>query len=129
MNRVLAATLLVSSLSLPAAAFASQPVDDATAPTPLRVSTGVSAPVLLDNPSITLSEGVSSESLPSGAQVDLSFTVNEKGEPTHVRVIKSFDPFWDARVVEMVSRFHYKPGELGNQPVAVPVALTVKIAR
>ena len=46
MRRILATSLLLPSLILPAVAIASTPVDDATAPTPIRVSTGVIFPNL-----------------------------------------------------------------------------------
>jgi hypothetical protein len=85
MHRLLAASLLLSSLFLPAAAKASTPVDDATAPTPVRVSTGVTLPVLLGSPELSLPQGLAFDLIPSDAQVELSFTVDEKGLPRTLR--------------------------------------------
>ena len=128
MRRILASTILVSSLILPAAAFASTPVDDATAPTPIRVSTGVTEPVLVDSASLTLPAGYTVNDLPENAEVGLSLTIDEKGVPQNIQVTKSFTTFWDARVVEAVKQFRFKPGKVDNQPTAVDLNLTVNIA-
>ncbi len=129
MRRILAASLMLSSLFIPAAAKASTPVDDASAPTPVRVSTGVTAPVLLSSPMLSLPVGYSFDLIPEDAKVQLSLTVDEKGEPQNIRVVKSFSPFIDARVVETVSQFHFRPGTVDNQPTAVDLNLTVNVAR
>ena len=129
MRRILAASLMLSSLFLPAAAKARTPVDDASAPTPVRVSTGVTAPVLLSSPMLSLPVGYSFDLIPEDAKVQLSLTVDEKGEPQNIRVVKSFSPFIDARVVETVSQFHFRPGTVDNQPTTVDLNLTVNVAR
>ena len=129
MRRILAASLLLPSLFLPAVAKASTPVDDATAPTPVRISTGVIAPVLLSSPVLSLPNGFSFDLIPADAQVQLSLTVNAKGEPENIQVVKSVSPFIDARVVETVSNFHFRPGTIDNQPTAVDLNLTVSVAR
>ena len=129
MRRILVASLLLPSLFLPAAAKASTPVDDATAPTPVRISTGVIAPVLLSSPVLSLPNGFSFDLIPADAQVQLSLTVNAKGEPENIQVVKSVSPFIDARVVETVSNFHFRPGTIDNQPTAVDLNLTVNVAR
>jgi TonB family protein len=129
MRYILAASLLLSSLTFPAAVKASTPVDDATAPTPVRVSTGVTEPVLIDSASLMLPEGYSIDSIPNDAQVGLSLTIDEKGQPTDIQVIKSYSPFWDARVIETVRQFRYKPATVSKQPVPVDMDLTVNIAR
>ena len=129
MRRILAASLLLPSLFLPAVAKASTPVDDATAPTPVRISTGVNAPVLIGSPVLSLPMGFSFDLVPSDAQVQLSLTVNAKGVPENIQVVKSFSPFVDARVLETVSQFHFHPGTVDNQPTAVDLNLTVNVTR
>lgn len=129
MRRILVASLLLPSLFLPAAAKASTPVDDASAPTPVRISTGVIAPVLLDSPKLSLPDGYSLDMIPADAQVQLSLTVNEKGEPENIHVVKSFSPFIDARVVDTVSQLHFRPGTVDNQPTSVDLNLTVNVSR
>jgi len=129
MRRILAASLMLSSLFLPAAVKASTPVDDATAPTPVRVSTGVTAPILLGSPVLSLPQGLAFDLVPSDAQVELSLTVNAKGEPENIQVVKSFSPFVDARVVDAVSQFHFRPATVDNQPTAIDLNLIVNVAR
>ena len=129
MRRILAASLMLSSLFFPAVAKASTPVDDSSAPTPIRVSTGVTAPVLLGSPVLYLPQGLMFDMIPADAQVELSLTVNAKGEPENIQVVKSFSPFIDARVVETVSQLHFRPGTIDNQPVAIDLNLTVNVAR
>jgi len=129
MRRILVSSLLLSSLILPAAAFASTPVDDATAPTPIRVSTGVTQPVLVNSAYLEIPDGYSIDAIPSGAQVSLSLPINEKGQPENIQVTKSFNKFWDARVIETVREFHFKPGTVDNQPTPVDMNLVVNISK
>jgi len=129
MRRVLATSLLLSSLALPAAAIASTPVDDATAPTPTRVSTGVVAPSVLTSSNLSLPPGFNVSDIPAQAQVGLLLTIDENGRPQNIRVVRSLSPFWDARVIETVRKFHYRAGTVDSQPVPVDLDLTVNIAR
>jgi len=129
MRRILAISLLLPSLFFPAVANASNPLDDASAPTPARVSTGVVAPVILDAVNLSLPTGFNQEFVPSDAQVSLALIVDEKGQPQDIHVVKSYNPFWDARVIDAVRQFRFKPGTVSNQPVPVDVNLTVNIAR
>ena len=129
MRRILVSSLLLSSLTLPAAGFASTPVDDATAPTPIRVSSGVTQPVLVNSAYLEIPDGYSIDAIPSGAQVSLSLTINEKGQPENIQVTKSYNSFWDARVIETVREFHFKPGTVDNQPTPVDMNLVVNITK
>jgi TonB family protein len=128
MRRILATSTLLSSLILPAAAFASTPVDDATAPTPIRVSSGVTQPVLLNSAYLDIPSGYSIDAIPADAQVGLALTINEKGEPENIQVTKSYGKFWDARVVSTVRQFKFKPATVDNEPVPVDMNLTINIA-
>lgn len=130
MRRILATSILLPSLFLPAAAKASTPVNDAPAPTPTRVSTGVIDPVILNSTvSLSLPAGFTSGEIPSNAQVGLSLTVDQHGNPQGIHVVKSLGPFWDARVVEAVSHLHFRPGTIDSQPIPIDMNLTVNIAR
>ena len=129
MRRILAASLLLPSLFFPAAAKASTPVDDATAPTPVRVSTGVTAPVLRGSPVLILPQDLSFGLFPASAQVELSLTVNENGLPQNVKVVKSFSPIIDAHMIDTVSQMHFRPATIDNHPTAVDLDLTVNVAR
>jgi TonB family protein len=128
MRHILATSLLLPSLLLPAAVKASTPVDDTSAPTPkVRVSTGVTAPEL-DTNHLSIPINADRDQIPGDAEVGLSLTVDENGNPQNVKVVRSLDPLWDARVVEAVSRAHFKPGTIDSQPTPVDLNLTVNIA-
>jgi TonB family protein len=130
MRRILATSLMLPSLLIPAVAIASQPVDDATASTPrVRVSTGVIGPELLDSANITIPAGYGDQAVPGDGQVALSLTIDEKGHPENIQVTKSLNPLWDARVVDAVRQFRYRPGTVSNSPIPVDMNLTINIVR
>lgn len=128
MRHILASTLLLSSILLPAAAHARTTADDASAPTPgLRVSTGLIAPVLVDAISIELPDGLPKTFIPSNSAVGLSFTVDATGHAENVKVVKSSNPYWDARVVAAIQKSQFHPGKLDNQAIPVEMNLTVSL--
>jgi TonB family protein len=129
MRRILTAGLLLSSLILPAAANASTPTDDATVSTPVRKSTGVTTPVLLDSPVLSLPQDLSMNLMPANAQVELSLTVDEKGLPQNVKVVKSFNPFVDASVIDTVNQMRFRPGTLDNRPTPIDLNLIINVTR
>jgi TonB family protein len=128
MRRMLASTLMLSSILIPAAANASTSPDDASAPTPnLRVSTGVIAPTLAQSIAIEIPDTLPKEFVPMNSQVGLSFTVDSSGRPQNVKVVKSLNPFWDARVVDAIQKTHFRPGTLDEQAIPVDMHVTVNI--
>ena len=130
MRQTLASTLLLSSILFPAAANASTSIDDASAPTPgLRVSTGVIAPVLTDTLAIQLPDGLPQSFIPVSSEVGLAFTVDSNGQPENIKVVKSTNPYWDARVVDAVQKAHFRPGTLDNQPIPVDMNVTVSLGK
>src|SRR5580692_6297359 len=116
MRHIIASTVVLSSLLLPAAAFASKPTDEplATTATP-RVTTGVIGPFLQNSLTLTAPEGLPASSIPADAQVGVSFVVDEKGVPENIQVTKSINPSWDSQVVEAVSKLHYRPARIDDQ--------------
>jgi TonB family protein len=130
MRRILATSLLFPSLFFPAAVKASTPVDDASAPTPkVRVSTGVIAPQLLGSGHLTIPTSATDAPLYGDVEVGLNLTVDEKGNPQNVKVVKSLDAVWDQRVVDAVRNAHFKPGTIDAEPIPVDLNLTVEITR
>jgi TonB family protein len=128
MRHLLTSTLVLSSVLFPAVAFASSSTDDATAPAPVRISTGVTAPVLAKNINIQIPDGVSKSFLSPEAAVELSLTVDANGQPQNVKVVKPANPYWDARVVDAVQKSHFRPGTVSNTPIPVEMDLTVTVA-
>jgi TonB family protein len=130
MRSMLASTLMLSSLLIPAVANASSSSDDVTAPTQaLRVSTGVSAPVLTSPIGIELPDGLAGAFLPANKQVDLSLTIDQNGHASDVKVVKAGNPYVDALVVEAVEKSHFKPAKLDNQAIPVSMNLTLELAK
>jgi TonB family protein len=127
MRRILAASILVSPLFLTAAALASQPVTDATAPTPARaLSTGVVPAHVVYSRDIDLSPAAA-QTLPTNAEVVLTLNVDEKGQPQNIQVVKSPSHYLDGPVAAAVRQYRFRAATLDNQPVATPVTLTVVV--
>jgi TonB family protein len=130
MRHIIASTIVLSSLLLPAAAFASKPADEPAATTAVpRVSTGVIGPVLENSLTLFAPEGLPASAIPADAQVGLSFVVDEKGVPENIQVTKSINATWDTQVVEAVSKLHYRPARIDDQKIPVDMNLTVFITR
>jgi len=130
MRHILASTVVLSSLLIPAAAFASQPTDDPAAPTaPRRVSTGVIGPYLVNSLTLIPPSDISAFSLPADAQVGVSFVVDEEGVPENIQVTKSLNPIWDSQVVEAVSKLHYRPASIDDEKIPVDMNMTVVITK
>ena len=130
MRHILASSIMLSSMLIPTVAHASSSTDDATVSTPaFRVSTGVTAPSLIGNLAVGFPDGLPQFFATMDGQVALSLTVDETGQPRNVKVVKSSNPYWDARVVDAVQKSHFKPGKVDNTPIPVDMNLTVNIAR
>jgi protein TonB len=127
MRRILAASVLLSPLFISAAAFASQPVTDATASTTARpLSTGVKPAHALSSPNIDLSPTVV-ENLPYNAEVVLKLNVDENGQAQDVQVVKSPSHNLDEPVAAAIRQTRFRPAMLDNQPVATDMTLTVVV--
>jgi TonB family protein len=126
MRRILLSTLLLSPLCT-AAAFAGQPANDATASTPNRISTGVTAPRLMDADNLVIPADTFDTVLPHEVQVGLDLNVDQAGHAQNVQVVKPFNPDVDERVVAAVQKFHFQPASLDHQNIPVEVKLTVLV--
>ncbi|MGC1462597.1 MAG: TonB family protein [Terracidiphilus sp.] len=130
MRHIVASTIMLSSMLFPVVASASSSADDAAASTPnLRVSTGVTVPSLIGSVSIQMPNGLSPHFLPMDTQVGLSLTVDSDGQPENVKVVKSSNPFWDARVVDAIQKSHFRPGTVDNTPTPIELNLLVNVAQ
>jgi len=130
MRIALTASLMLASLLAPAAAFAStSAADSSDSATPVRVSTGVVAPELLNSITLQVPSEVAWQTLPTEAKVGLAFTVDANGQPKNIQVTKSVNAFWDARVIEALEKAQYRPATVSKTPVPMNVNLLVNIAR
>ena len=130
MRRILAASLLLSPLFLPAAAVASQPVkDDASATTQVRpISTGVTEPSLIHTTDIIVSPDLAIPFFDE-SKVVLKLNVDEQGKPADIQVIQSFNPTLNADVIDAVRQFRWRPAKLDNQAVSTALTLNVLVKR
>src|ERR1039458_15769 len=122
MRHMLASTLMLSSILFPVAANATSSHDDVAASTPnLRVSTGVTAPVLTQPLSIELPDGLAKTFVSTDTQVGLSLTVDSNGRAQDIKVVKPSNPYWDARVVDAIHRSHVGPGKAEKTTTTIDV--------
>jgi len=130
MRHIIATSVVLSSLLLPAAAFATKPNDEPAASTAMpRVSTGVIGPFLVNSLTLTAPDGYAASSIPADTRVGVSFVVDEKGVPENIQITKSINPTWDSQVVDAVSKLHYRPARIDDQKIPVDVNMTVVITQ
>jgi TonB family protein len=98
--------------------------DHSAAATPLRVTTGVTAPKLISTAEIFSTDEWYSHSAFS-KKVVVEMLVDEKGVPSDLKVVNSIGTEMDKNVLAAVGRYRFKPGTLDNKPVAVPLKLEI----
>ncbi len=126
MRSTFVAGLLLTSLLGSASAFAAQPVTNTA---DARVSTGVTAPEILDRSILRVPADALAVTAPGESELVLSLYVDAKGNAESVRVLKSVNPTVDAYVVNEVLQAHFRPAMLNNQPITSPLNLKVVVQR
>ena len=114
-------TLESSNIQPAALARISSP-EHAAAPTAIRVSTGVIAPVLVHTVDVDrdhILAGTTSED----RVVSVGMTVDASGKPTDLKVIEPADMFTDQAILSAASQYRFKPATLNG--IAVPMEMTV----
>lgn len=141
MRRIIVASFLLSSALLVAqsvakaqsaslvarneATNASGATDVSTSTQPRRISTGVTGPKLLSEPTVNvITADFPTEDLASQHMV-VSFRVDEKGTPVNVRLLKSVNQTVDNKVLEAVRQYRFAPATLDEQAVPMDVNLVV----
>ena len=118
--------VLQSSNTQPAAFAAVNSDSDIAAPTPIRISTGVTPPTLIRSVNVDTNHILQ---VPAGEpqNVTVDMVVDANGKPSNVKVVKSADIFTDKGVVTAVNQFRYKPATLNGSPVPMAVTLQFTI--
>ena len=124
MRRILVATLL-SSFALTAAAATPNPAHDAAVDSARPVSTGVTGPQLYYSTRINIPADQIPTTLP--AKVGLKVSLDATGSPTNIQIVQPLTDAVDARVVEAVRQFRWRPAVLDNQTIPVDMNLTVQL--
>jgi TonB family protein len=119
-------TPVLQSANVQPAMFAATTGAAAAAATPVRVSTGVVAPILVHQVQLTANPAVP-EGYTRNRVVDLSLVVDATGKPTEIKVVKSAGAITDDEVVNAISEYRYKPATLNGQAIPVDVNLSVTI--
>jgi TonB family protein len=113
-----------------AAAMASpataQPATDADTTTHARrISTGVTWPKLISEPTLAVSAADFPTQDLAAQHMVVSFRVDESGAPQNVHLVKSVSQTVDARVLTAVRQYRFVPGTLDDQNVPVDVNLVI----
>jgi TonB family protein len=102
------------------------PATAKTSATPRRISTGVVAPTLLAPIQVQVAPETYALLSSHGEKgVKVSMIVDETGVPSHIKIAQPADPYLDEAVFEAVAHSRFKPGTISDQPMPIPVDLTI----
>lgn len=113
---------LESSNVQPAALAGIKTADHSVTPTAIRVSSGVTAPVLVHTVEVNR-EHIFENTATEGRVVRVAMTIDASGKPTDLKVVESSDRFMDHAILEAASQYRFKPATLNG--AAVPMEMTV----
>jgi protein TonB len=86
-----------------------------------KVGGSVSQPQLIFKPEVEYSE--EARILKNSGDCLLELVVDEHGMPLQVHVVRGIEPGLDAKLIQAVQRYRYKPAMDNGEPVAVPITL------
>jgi TonB family protein len=116
-------TPTLESSNVQPAAFAGIKTSDHSAiPTVVRVSSGITAPVLVHTVDVDREHVLQNASLEDRV-VRVGMTIDASGTPTDLKVLQSTDKFTDQAILEAAKQYRYKPATLNGS--AVPMEMTV----
>ena len=113
---------LESSNVQPAALAGIKSADHSATPTVVRVSSGVTTPVLVHSVDVDR-EHILAADISEERVVRVAMTIDASGKPTDLKVIQSSDKFTDEAILAAASQYRYKPATLNGS--AVPIEMTV----
>jgi TonB family protein len=99
----------------------------ASTTTPVRISTGVTAPKLIHTVDVESTTDLAAQSVARDKTVVVAMTVDTTGNPSDLKIVKSQSPAMDKNVLAAVSQYRFKPGTLDGAPAAIPVNLEVTL--
>jgi TonB family protein len=88
-----------------------------------RVGNGVTAPMPLNSVEARYTEEARKKKIQGACWISL--IVDANGKPTNPRVVRSLDPGLDARALEAVAKYKFRPAMKGRTPV--PVLITIEV--
>ena len=99
----------------------------ASTTTPIRISTGVTAPKLIHTVDVEATSDYDAQSFIKDKTVVVAMTVDASGKPSDLKIVESVSPKMDKNVLTAVSQYRFKPGTLDGAPTAIPVNLEVTL--
>ena len=112
---------LESSNVQPAAFAGLKTSDHVASPTVVRVSSGITAPVLVYSVDVDREHIVLNGS--ADRVVRVGMTIDATGKPTDLKILQSTDKLTDQAILTAASQYRYKPATLNG--TAVPMEMTV----
>jgi TonB family protein len=128
MRHTFIASFLLASILPTGIAAVSQPKADSSAQE-LRISTGVTAPQLLQSSDLHISSSGLELGYPNNAKVVIFLNIDAQGNVQHVHIVNSTYPVLNANVLDAASKFHFHPAMLDGKAIASHVELNVNIVR
>jgi TonB family protein len=105
----------------PAAFAGIKTSENGAAPTAVRISSGITAPVLVYSVDVDRDHILQNAS--EDRVVRVGMTIDATGKPTDLKVLQSTDKFTDQAILTAASQYRYKPATLNG--TAVPMEMTV----
>jgi TonB family protein len=94
---------------------------------PIRISSGVTYPKLVDTSAIVENADWHWSPNETERTAVVKMIVDANGTPTNLQVVKGLNPAMDADLVAAVSHYRFQPGTLNHKPFPIEVDLTVTI--
>jgi TonB family protein len=113
---------LESSNVQPAAFAGIKTSDHSATPTVVRISSGITAPVLVYTVDVDRDHVLQNPTLEDRV-VRVKMTIDASGTPTDLKVLQSTDEFTDQAILDAAKQYRYKPATLNGS--AVPMEMTV----
>jgi hypothetical protein len=95
--------------------------------TPIRISTGVTAPKLVHTINVESASDYVRNPIVADRKVVVAMTVDATGKPFDLKLLQSLGPAMDKNILTAVSQYRFKPGTLDGAPTAIPVNLEVTL--
>ena len=95
--------------------------------TPIRISTGVTAPKLIHTVSVEATSDYAVDGFLNDKTAIVLMTVDKAGVPSDLKVVKSVSPKMDKNVLAAVSQYRFKPAMLDGAPTKIQVNLEVTL--
>ena len=96
-----------------------------TTASPLRVSTGVTPPRLIETVEIISDNAWPWAVTGRDRKVVVAMLVDANGKPFDLKIVQSAGPDMDKNVLRAVSQYRFRPGTLDHEPVAASINLEI----